>query len=179
MQRLRSVGPIVALMGLWGTALPGGAVQMPPTLSVENLRWLAGCMEMRSGDRIVEEHRMDPRAGSMLGMARTTTSGGLMEYELTLIQEKAGRIVFEAHPSGQPPAVFAARSGNADSVVFEAPGHDYPQIVGYRRSGPDSVIAWIDGRQEGKRQRIEFPYRRIPCPAHAERGAKDGQIGGM
>lgn len=62
MQRLRSVGPIVALMGLWGTALPGGAVQMPPTLSVENLRWLAGCMEMRSGDRIVEEHRMDPRS---------------------------------------------------------------------------------------------------------------------
>lgn len=164
MQRLRSVGPIVALMGLWGTALPGGAVRVQPTLSVENLRWLAGCMEMRSGDRIVEEHRMDLRAGSMLGMARTTTSGALMEYELTLIQEKAGRIVFEAHPSGQPPAVFAARNANADSVVFEAPEHDYPQIVGYRRSGPDSVIGWIDGKQGGKGQRIEFPYRRVPCP---------------
>lgn len=165
MQRLRSVGPVVALLGLWGAVVPTRAVQVPPTLSVKNLRWLAGCMEMRSSDRIVEEHRMNLRAGSMLGMARTTTSRGLMEYELTLIREKAGNIVFEAHPSGQPPAVFGARSANADSVVFEAPEHDYPQVVGYRRAGPDSIIAWIDGRQGGKRQRIEFPYRRVPCPA--------------
>jgi hypothetical protein len=119
---------------------------------------------MRSGDRLVEEHRMDLRAGSMLGMARTTTSKGLAEYELTLIREASGKIVFEAHPSGQPAAVFSATSANADSVVFEAPEHDYPQIVGYRRSGPDSVIAWIDGRQGGKRQRIEFPYGRVACP---------------
>jgi hypothetical protein len=104
----------------------------------------------------------------MLGMARTTTSRGLLEYELTLIHQKAGKIVLEAHPSGQPRAVFSASSANADSVVFEAPEHDYPQIVGYRRSGPDSVIAWIDGRQEGKRQRIEFPYRRVACPGPKE-----------
>ena len=132
---------------------------------MERLGWLAGCLEMRSGDRLVEEHRMDLRAGSMLGMGRTTSSKGLMDFELTLIQEKAGKIVFEAHPSGQPPAVFTATSVNRDSVVFEAPLHDYPQIVGYRRAGSDSVIAWIDGRQSGKRQRIEFPYRRVTCPS--------------
>jgi hypothetical protein len=130
---------------------------------VEKLRWLAGCLELRSGDRLVEEQRMDLRGGSMLGMARTTNSKGLMEYELTLIHEKAGKILFEAHPSGQAAAVFVATSANSDSVVFEAPEHDYPQLVGYRRSGPDSVMAGIDGRQRGRRQRIEFPYRRIPC----------------
>jgi hypothetical protein len=106
---------------------------------------------------------MDLRAGSMLGMARTTTSRGPLEYELTLIHEKGGKIVFEAHPSGQAPAIFSGTSANADSVVFEAPDHDYPQVVGYRRSGPDSVIAWIDGRRGGKRHRIEFPYRRVAC----------------
>lgn len=163
MQRLRSLGPIVAVLGISGAPPPGGPIHMPPTLSVENVRWLAGCLEMRSGDRVVEEQRMDLRAGSMLGMARTTTSRGLLEYELTLILQKAGKIVFEAHPSGQAPAVFSGTSANADSVVFEAPDHDYPQVVGYRRSGPDSVIAWIDGRQEGKRHRIEFPYRRVAC----------------
>ena len=164
MQRLRSLGPIVAVLGISGALPPGGPVHAPPTLSVENVRWLAGCLEMRSADRVVEEHRMDLRGGSMLGMARTTTSNGLLEYELTLIHEKAGKIVFEAHPSGQPAAVFSATRANPDSVVFEAPEHDYPQVVGYRRSGPDSVIAWIDGRQGGKRQRIEFRYRRVACP---------------
>ncbi len=120
---------------------------------------------MRSSDRVVEEHRMALRAGTMLGMGRTTTSTGLGDYELTLIREKGGKILFEAHPSGQPAAIFSATTATSDSVVFEAPEHDYPQVVGYRRAGPDSVIAWIDGRQDGKRQRIEFPYRRVACPA--------------
>ncbi|HWN19799.1 MAG TPA: DUF6265 family protein [Gemmatimonadales bacterium] len=164
MQRLRSVGPLVALLGIWGAALPAGLAHAPPGPSVKNLRWLAGCLELRAGDRLVEEYRMDLRAGSMLGMGRTTTSKGLMEYELTLIREKEGKIHFEAHPSGQAAAVFTATSANTDSVIFEAPEHDYPQIVGYRRLGRDSVIAWIDGEQGGKRRRIEFPYRRVACP---------------
>ena len=107
---------------------------------------------------------MGIRAGSMLGMARTTSSKGLVEYELTLIREKEGKILFEAHPSGQAAAVFTATSANTDSVIFEAPQHDYPQVVGYRRWGQDSVIAWIDGKEGDKRQRIEFPYRRVSCP---------------
>ena len=118
---------------------------------------------MRAGKRVVEEFHTEVRAGSVLGVARTTSSKRLMEYELTLIREHAGKILFEAHPSGQAAAVFTATSVGKDSVIFEAPEHDYPQIVGYRRSGRDSVVAWIDGNQRGKRQRIEFPYRRVPC----------------
>jgi hypothetical protein len=125
---------------------------------------MAGCLELRSGDRLVEEHRMEVRAGSMLGMARTTTSKGLVDYELTLIQEKDGKITFEARPSGQPAAVFTATSAGTDSVVFAAPEHDFPQQVGYRRSGADSVVAWISGTQGGTTRRIEFPYRRVSCP---------------
>jgi Domain of unknown function (DUF6265) len=167
MQRLRSVGPLVALLGIWGAGLPAGPARAPAGPSVKNLRWLAGCLELRSGDRVVEEYRMDLRAGSMLGMGRTTSSRGLIDYELTLIREKEGKILFEAHPSGQPAAVFTATTASTDSVIFEAPEHDYPQIVGYRRSGQDSVIAWIDGEQGGKRQRVEFPYRRVACPGTA------------
>jgi hypothetical protein len=59
--------------------------------------------------------------------------------------------------------VFTATSAGADSVVFAAPEHDFPQVVGYRRAGADSVVAWISGTSEGKVQRIEFPYRRVPC----------------
>ena len=138
---------------------------------LQDLRWMAGCMEMRSGDRLVEEQRMDVRGGSMLGMGRTTTARGLGEYELTLIHEKGGKVVFEAHPSGQPIAEFTATVVGADSVIFAAPEHDYPQIVGYRRSGPDSVVAWIDGTVNGKSRRVEFPYRRVSCPGQKRGGA--------
>lgn len=161
---VRSGGAAIALLITGGAATPVGPPS-PGGPSMAQLGWMAGCLELRSGDRIVEEHRMEIRGGSMLGMSRTTSSKGLAEYELTLIQERAGQIIFEARPSGQPPAVFTATSVGTDSAVFEAPEHDYPQIVGYRVTNRDSVLAWIDGKAGGKSRRVEFPYRRVPCPS--------------
>jgi Domain of unknown function (DUF6265) len=157
--------PVLAGMVILGASAHLAFTMPVPARSdpFQDLRWMAGCFEMRSGDRLVEEQRMDVRGGSMLGMARTTTSRGLGEYELTLIHQKGGKIVFEAHPSGQPAAEFTATVAGPDSVIFSAPEHDYPQIVGYRRSGRDSVLAWIDGQAGGKSQRVEFPYRRVSC----------------
>ena len=166
--RILAVIVTISALGTLGFTKPAS-----PGLSLplQDLRWMAGCLEMRSGDRLVEEQRMDVRGGSMLGMARTTTQRGLGEYELTLIHEKGGKIVFEAHPSGQPAAEFTATVVGRDSVIFSAPEHDYPQTVGYRRSGPDSVVAWIDGTAAGKSQRVEFPYRRVSCPGQKRGGA--------
>ena len=160
--QIRNSAVLVILTSL---SLLGFSTTVPaPNDPLEDLRWMAGCLEMRTGDRLVEEQRMDVRSGSMLGMARTTTARGLGEYELTLIHERGGKIVFEAHPSGQPPAVFTATVVGLDSAVFTAPEHDYPQIVGYRRAGRDSVVAWIDGTTGGKSRRVQFFYRRVSCP---------------
>jgi hypothetical protein len=126
--------------------------------------WLTGCLEMRTPTRVVEEQRMPQRAGTMLGMGRTTSlSKGLAEYELTLIKQDGARLLYEAHPSAQAPTTFTATVANADSVIFAAPEHDFPQRVGYRRLGRDSVLAWIDGTMKGAQRRIEFPYRRVSC----------------
>ena len=166
------MGNSAVMVTLTALSLLGSSTTVPARVDpLEDLRWMAGCLEMRTADRLVEEQRMDVRGGSMLGMARTTTSRGLGEYELTLIHQKGGKIVFEAHPSGQPPAEFTATLVGADSVIFSAPEHDYPQIVGYRRSGRDSVVAWIDGTKAGKSQRIEFPYRRVACGGQKPGGA--------
>jgi hypothetical protein len=132
---------------------------------IATIGWLAGCLEMRSGNRVVEEQRMAERAGTMLGMGRTVGARGLGDYELTLIKEEGDRLLFEAHPKGQPPATFKALTATADSVVFELPEHDFPQRVGYRRVGADSVRAWVEGTMNGTMRRVEFPYARVPCPA--------------
>jgi hypothetical protein len=141
-----------------------GRAEAQEAQRIATVRWLTGCLEMRNGARVVEEQRMAERAGTMLGMGRTVNARGLGDYELTLIKEDAGRLLFEAHPKGQPPATFAARVATADSVVFEAPEHDFPQRVGYRRVGVDSVLAWVEGTMNGKLRRIEFPYARVSCP---------------
>lgn len=160
----RSAGFVLAVLGISGLAGTLGSNQpASPEAPIQRIAWLAGCLELRDGDRVVEESRMALRRGSMLGMARTTSSKGLGEYELTLIRDRNGKLVYEAHPSGQEGAVFTATVATRDSVVFAAPEHDYPQLVGYRRVGTDSVLGWIDGKSQGKPLRLEFPYRRVAC----------------
>ena len=132
---------------------------------ITSIAWLTGCLEQRTAARLVEEQRMGVHAGTMLGMGRTSSAKGLGEYELTLIRQDGARLLYEAHPSGQAPATFVATVANGDSVIFAAPEHDFPQRVGYRRIGRDSVLGWIEGTMRGSVRRVEFPYRRVVCAA--------------
>ena len=105
---------------------------------------------------------MAPRGGVMLSMGRTVRGDALVEYESVVLSVQDGRLAYDAHPSGQRPAVFTARAVNGTEVIFENPAHDYPQRVGYRRDG-DSLLAWIEGDVNGKSRRAEFPYHRVAC----------------
>jgi hypothetical protein len=139
-------------------ALLAGAV--PET--IDQVAWLQGCWQLDSGGRVVEEQWMAPRGGVMLSMGRTVRDGKLVEYESVILREDDGRLAYEAHPSGQPSAVFISKTLDESSVVFENPTHDYPQRVGYQRKG-DLLLAWIDGTVNGRSRRVEFPYRRVAC----------------
>jgi hypothetical protein len=149
------------------TVSPPAIAQATPRIA--SLSWLTGCLEMRRGNRVVEEQRMAERSGTMIGMGRSVGPRGLADYELTVIQEDAGRLLYVAHPRRQPVATFVARVATSDSVLFENPEHDFPQRVGYRRVGADTVLAWIEGTNKGKAERFEFPYRRVPCPTAPSR----------
>jgi hypothetical protein len=129
---------------------------------IASVAWLQGCWQMTAGERVVEEHWMAPRAGVMLNIGRTVRGDTLVEYEWVMLSERNGALAYEAHPSGQPSAVFTAQSASATEVVFENPQHDFPQRVGYRRDG-DTMLAWVEGTVGGKSRRVEFPYRRVAC----------------
>src|SRR5262245_13801883 len=133
------------------------------TVRIEQIAWLQGCWQLTSPQRIVEEQWMTPRAGTMLGMGRTTRDGKLVEYESVLIREQDGRLAYEAHPSGQPTATFLLTTVTDTSAVFENPQHDFPHKVGYTRSR-DTLAAWIEGSMSGQTRRVDFPYRSVPCP---------------
>lgn len=107
---------------------------------------------------------MSPRGKSMIGAGRTVRGDSRVEYELVVIREKDAQLAYEAHPSGQPSAVFLSRSISGSEVLFENPQHDFPQRIGYRRDSPDALLAWIEGTRNGQTRRIEFPYRRVACP---------------
>ncbi len=130
---------------------------------VDRVAWLQGCWEMTSGTRTIEEIWTAPRGGVMLEMGRTVRDGRLVEYEFVALREDGDRLAYEAHPSGQPAAVFTSREVSATRAVFENAAHDFPQRVGYERTGADTLAAWIEGTVNGQSRRVDFAYARVAC----------------
>src|SRR5262245_7042700 len=143
----------------------GGTVPADAASGVEQLAWLQGCWQSVSGDRVVEEQWTAPRAGSMLGIGRTTRGTTLIEYEFVVVGERGERLVYLAHPSGQSPAEFASIAVSSTAVIFENAQHDFPQRVGYQRQGTD-LAAWVEGTKDGQTRRVDFHYRRAACPGN-------------
>jgi hypothetical protein len=151
------------LLAVAFAVLAGDMSAQPPGANVEQVRWLAGCWELSSPQRTVEEHWLAPRGATMLGTGRTVRDGKTIEHEFVVLREQDGKLAYEAHPSGQKPAVFLSSTIAADSVVFENPEHDFPQRVAYERRGADQLLAWVEGPRGGQVRRIEYPYRRVAC----------------
>jgi hypothetical protein len=104
----------------------------------------------------------------MVGLGTTVLRDTLVEHELIVLRyhsgpDKDASYTYEAHPSGQPVATFTATFVTDTMVVFTNPTHDFPQEVGYRKSGADSLIAWIGGMIKEKPRRVEFRYARAAC----------------
>jgi hypothetical protein len=153
----------VSLVIVWALGLQA-AVVPSRAAGVARVAWLQGCWESVNGQRVVEEQWSAPRGTNMLGMGRTLDGDRLVEYELIVLREEGSTLAYEAHPSGQPSAVFVARTIGASSVVFENLEHDFPQRVGYQRDTADELLAWIEGERGGQVRRVEFHYHRAACP---------------
>lgn len=140
-----------------------------PQLRVDRVAWLHGCWRTTPPapgaveGSTIEEQWMAPRGGTMIGMGRTVRGDRTTEFEFVVIREQEGRLVYEAHPSGQPSAVFLSREVSDTSVVFENMAHDFPQRVGYRRADGGGLAAWIEGTTKGQVRHIDFAYARVPC----------------
>jgi hypothetical protein len=147
---------VIASLALW-TAVMAAA-------TIDRVAWLQGCWEMASGGRTIEEQWTAPRGGVMLEVGRTVRDGRLVEYEFVVVREDGEQLAYEAHPSGQPPALFRSRDVGDRRVVSENPEHDFPQRVGYERKDADSLAAWIAGTMNGRERRVDFAYLRVACP---------------
>jgi hypothetical protein len=132
---------------------------------VGRLRWLAGCWELRSGPRLVEERWTTPRGGLMLGASRTSRNDSIVEFEQVRIETRPEGIFYVASPSRQATAEFRATAVLDSAVTFENPQHDFPKKIMYRRAGADSIVASIEGPRGGQTRTIAYPFRRVSCDA--------------
>lgn len=134
-----------------------------PVPSVQDLVWLSGCWESIGGEPGSVEIWTRPAGGTLLGLGRTVKGGKTVAHELMQIRETApGRIVFIALPSGQTEATFPLVRLAGHEVVFENPGHDFPQRVIYRREN-DLLTGRIEGVENGREKGFDFPLKKAAC----------------
>ena len=130
---------------------------------VQQLTWLQGCWSLQSGDRVVDEQWMAPRADSMLGMSRTVRGGKLVQHESVVLQLRDDKFDYVVSASGEAAAVtFTSTTVGPQSVLFENLARDFPQRISYRRDGA-KLLAWIEGLRNGEMRRVEYPYQRVTC----------------
>jgi hypothetical protein len=122
--------------------------------------WLAGhwCGK-HDGDRV--EELWLARGDTLLEVGTTVHGDALVAFEYARIEPRAGGVVYVAQPGGQPPVEFALIDAGPQRLVFENPGHDFPQQVSYWRDA-DGLHAQIAGPGDGGEQRVGFDY--IACP---------------
>ena len=139
-------------------------VSTAPAATLTSFEKLSGCWSNQDGDQIYEEQWMSPAGDMILGMSRTLQKGKVVTFEFIQIQTREDGTFYIASPSKQERTEFKLTSFENNSAVFENPEHDFPQRVVYKFLTGDSLQAWIEGKQNGKSRKIEFPMTRTKCP---------------
>lgn len=130
----------------------------------QQLYWLSGNWLMESDEGITTEHWVIKNDSTLNGKSSFRIGKDTVSSEEMVLQQRQGVITYNPTVRGQNngrAVVFTMMEMNDTSVVFENPGHDFPQRITYTRAGKDSLYAEISGKQNGKEQRIGFPYKRV------------------
>jgi hypothetical protein len=129
---------------------------------VASLGWMSGCWAMERNGVKVEEHWSKPAGEVMLGYSRTMRPGRPTFYEQLRIGAREGVIQYVPIVGKQGPIEFALKKSGENEVVFENPGHDYPQRIAYVRNG-DELRATTSLLDEAKPRPQNFVYKRVAC----------------
>jgi len=150
---------------LWGPALPSTDGSDRPAGRLAELGFMAGCWEgtfqAERGSGTIEEHYTAPSDNLMLGTTRYILEGRTVMWEFSKLEESDGEVVLTPFPRGERSEHdFKITSSSEYEVLFEAPEHDFPKRISYRRDD-ESLIARIDDGTDGLVD--EWEMKPAPC----------------
>ncbi|WP_141096164.1 DUF6265 family protein [Lacimicrobium sp. SS2-24] len=143
-----------------------GVMSQPPASSPSLPAWLAGCWSADNQEAGSGEHWMRPAGGMMLGMSQTVKNQKTVSYEyMRIVAEDSGQLTFVAMPLNQEETVFTLRTFTHNQLVFENPGHDFPQRILYEAVGDNKLHARIVGTRNASERSVDFYFTRQACPS--------------
>lgn len=161
---------------------PTQAVRRPveavPATSLDGLAFMSGCWRSGEGERYFEEIYTRPTANLMLGLSIYVREGRAVGHELTRVALEDGRIVLTPYPDGErSPHGFVLTTLRENEAIFEAPEHDYPKRILYRRNPDGSRWARIDGGPQD-REGQEWRFVAALCPGEGPGEAGPAEAAG-
>lgn len=151
---------ILFLAAVFGAALPVSA-QSP----IDQLAWLGGCWQSSSGSRTTIEMWLPPAGGLMVGASRTVAGGRARAFEHLRLRAAGDTLIYTAIPSGQAQTHFRSTTVSADGFTVENPQHDFPQRIAYRRTGPHTMTARVEGPGPNGPRGFDLAFQRVSCEA--------------
>lgn len=136
---------VLTIAPVMAQAPSGGGTE---ALELEALAFLAGCWRgtYGGGAGVIEEFYTAPSKNLMLGTTRYLRDGRAVQYEFTRIEKTGSGIVMTPHPGGKPSEHgFRLTSVRGGEAIFEAPEHDFPKRIVYRKNSDGTRTARIDG----------------------------------
>ena len=135
--------------------------EMLSKATIENLRWITGCWELKEKSGKTEECWLAPESKIMIGMVRSSIRNKGVIYAFLRIQESELGIEYSTQPLGQAPNQFRLKEIGDHIAVFENPVFQFPQRIIYRMEGEDVLFVRAEGVQEGKKSIQDYRYKRI------------------
>lgn len=125
---------------------------------VNDLQWLAGRWSGEMFGQPCEEHWMKPDGKSMVGMFRLGPAGAKPVYEIMLIEEAEGALMFRLRHFGSKlvawekddPVTMKLAKLSPKEAVFEPAGPTDLKRLLYRRESADKLRVELDMDREGK-----------------------------
>lgn len=162
---MRAVLPVLCAAVIAGPTALTPPIGTPERPSLADLGFMSGCWRGASaGGAVIDEYYTPPSANMMLGVSRYTEAGRVTSYEFTTITAVGDSdLVLTPRPAGQTPADFNLTRLERGAVVWSNPRHDFPQVIGYRKLGSDSLVARIEGPGRNGTRSSEWRMGRVPC----------------
>jgi len=162
---MAAVCRVACAVALAAAAPVAAPLQAQQPGSVAGLAFMSGCwqgsFEARDETGTVEERYTPPTENMMLGTTRYILDGRTVQFEFLVIRSEDDGVVMLPYPDGRESEhAFRLTELAERRAVFEAPEHDFPKRIIYRREN-GVMVARIDGGSGTDGQ--EWRMTRVNC----------------
>jgi hypothetical protein len=129
----------------------------------EQFSRLKGSWEMKKGSTEFIETWKQVNDTLLEGTSKMTMDGKTLfseDLQLVLTNDSIYYIPTVSYQNDQEEVRFALKSASKDKWVFANKTHDFPQEIIYVFKDNDSLIATVQGMENGRSQKIDFRLKR-------------------